>query len=89
MIHILNARGFEQITGNHFGPTLSAAPVTNDTTIVLALMLLVNWTAGIYDMKDAFLKGESQDCHEIFIEVSQGIEHHCYSNLYIGSSKLQ
>ena len=38
------ARRFEQIAGKHFDSTLTAAPVTTDTTIriVLVLMLLAN-----------------------------------------------
>ena len=55
----LNARDFEQIAGKHFDPISTAAPVTNDTTIriVLVLMLLANWMARIYNVKGAFLKG--------------------------------
>ena len=49
----VNARGFEKIAGKHFDSASTVAPVTNDKTIriVLELMILVDWTARIYDMK--------------------------------------
>ena len=61
----LNARRFKQIAVKHFNPTSTAAPVTNDTTIriLLVLMLLMNWTARIYDVKGVFLK-EIFICHK-------------------------
>ena len=75
---LTDARGFEWIAGKHFDPTSTAAPVTNDTTIriVLVLMLLADWMARMYDVKGAFLKGKFEDSEEIFMEVPQGIEHH-------------
>ena len=74
----MNARGFEQIAGKNFDPTLTAASVTSDTTnrIVLLLMLLENWTARTHDVKGAFLKGKFKDGEEIFMEVPQGMEHY-------------
>ena len=55
----LNAGGLKQVAGKHFDPTSTAVPVMNDRTIsiVLVLMLSADWTAKIYDIKDAFLKG--------------------------------
>ena len=62
----------------HFNLMSTAAPVTNDATIriVLVLMLLAEWMARIYGVKDAFLKGKCEDGKEIFMEVPQGMEHH-------------
>ena len=70
--------GFQQIAGKHFDPTSTAAPLTNDTTIriVMVLMLLAHWTSRIYDVKGVFLKGKFEDSKEIFMEVPQGIGHH-------------
>ena len=50
----------------------------NHTTIriVLVFMLLADWTARIYDVKGAFLKGKLEGSEEIFMEVQQGLEHH-------------
>ena len=52
----MNARGFKQVAWKRFDPTSTAAPVTNNTTIkiVLILMLLADWTARAYDIKGAF-----------------------------------
>ena len=74
----MNSRVFEQIAGKHFDPTLTAAPVTNDTIIqiMLVLMLLANWIAREYDVKGAFLKGKYEDGKEFFMEVPQVMEHH-------------
>ena len=74
----LNARRFKQIVGKHFNPMSTAAPVTNNVTIinVLLLMLLVDWMVKVYDVKSASLKGKFEDGKEIFKEVPQGMEHH-------------
>ena len=74
----MNARGFKQVAGKHFYPTSTAAPVTNNTNIiiVLILMLLADWMARICNMKGVFLKGKFEDGKEIFMEVPQGMEHH-------------
>ena len=55
----LNAKGFKQIAGKHFDRTSTVAPVTNDTTItiVLVLLLLAHWTERRYHIKGSFLKG--------------------------------
>ena len=60
----LNARGFEQVAGKHFNPMSTAAPVMNDKTIriVLILMLLVDWMARIYNVKGIVLKGKLASC---------------------------
>ena len=52
----------------------------NGTTIgiVLLLMLLADWTERIYGIKGAFLKGKFEEGEEIFIELPQGMEHHCW-----------
>ena len=67
-----------QVTGKHFNPTSTAAPVTSNTSIriVLVLMLLVDWMIRIYDMKGTFLKGEFEDGKEIFMEVLQSMKNH-------------
>ena len=59
----LNARGFEQIAGRHFDPTSIDAPLSNDTTIriVLVLMLLANCMPRIYDVNGAFLMEKVED----------------------------
>ena len=51
------------MAGKHFNLMSSAAPMTNDTTIkiVLVLMLIGDLKAGIYDVKGMFLKGNFED----------------------------
>ena len=39
-------------------------------------MLLTDWTARIYSVKDVFLKGKFEDGEEILMEVPQGMEYH-------------
>ena len=70
----LNARRFKLVAGKHFNPTSTAAPVTNDTTI--RIVLVADWTARIYFIKGAFLKGKFEVREEIFMEVPQCIKHH-------------
>ena len=62
-----------------------AAPVTNDITIriVLILMLLADWMARIYDIKGTFLKGKFDNGKEIFMEVPQVMEHHCWDSVVL------
>ena len=74
----MNARGFKKIARKQFDPTSTAAPVVNDTTIriVLVLLLLAGWKARFYDVKGVFLKGNFEDSKEIFMEVPQAMEHY-------------
>ena len=58
-------------------------------------MLLADWMARIYDIKDTFLKGKFEDGEEIFMKNPQGIEHHywdsmvlSYLSLYMGRYRL-
>jgi hypothetical protein len=56
----LNARGFQQIPGVHYDPKTVAAPVTNDITIqiVMVLMIMANWFGELLNVKGAFLHGQ-------------------------------
>jgi hypothetical protein len=53
----LNGRGYEQIDGLHYDSTSIHAPVTNETSvrIVLVLALMADWIGRINDVKGAFL----------------------------------
>ena len=55
----VNARGYEQIPGEHYDPKSIAAPVTNDITIrvILILMIMAMWCGELLDVKGAFLHG--------------------------------
>jgi hypothetical protein len=56
----LNARGFQQIPGEHYDPKSVAAPVTNKVTvlIVMTLMIMAAWASELLDVKGAFLHGQ-------------------------------
>jgi hypothetical protein len=68
----VNARGFEQIDGEHYEEDNKATPVVNDITIRIALciMVMAAWTAHIMDVHGAFLKGK----FNVFMTVPQGLE---------------
>ena len=56
----LNARGFMQVDGVHYDSANISAPVTNDVTIriVLVIMLMASWVGELLDIKGAFLHGD-------------------------------
>jgi hypothetical protein len=57
----VTARGFMQILGVHYDPkTMIAAPVTNEMTIwiILLLMIMAIWLGELLDVKGAFLHGD-------------------------------
>jgi hypothetical protein len=77
----INARGYEQVDGEHYKEDNKAAPVVNDTTfhILLILMLMASWSAEVLDVKGAFLNGLFEDGEVIYMKVPEGFESH-YSN---------
>ena len=70
----LNARGYEQVDGEHYDGTSIHAPVTNDTTvrIVMVLGIMAAWTSQIVDVQGAFLNGNLEET--MYMEVPQGFE---------------
>jgi hypothetical protein len=72
----LNARGYEQVDGEHYDENAKAAPVVNEATIriVLILMIMTDWHAEAVDVKGAFLHGEFEKGRRIYMEVPQGFE---------------
>jgi hypothetical protein len=55
----LNARGYEQVDGEHYNEDAKFAPVVTDATIhiVLILMIMAGWYAKLVNVKGAFLHG--------------------------------
>jgi hypothetical protein len=82
----LNARGFEQVDGTHYDEDTKAAPVTNETTIriVLILMAMANWCAHVLDVQGAFLNGRFEDGEELYMQVPEG-----FVNYYSGNVVLK
>ena len=71
------ARGFEQIEGVHYDGASIAAPVTNDMSIriIMVLALMAGWASKIVDVKGAFLRGEFEDGAEpVYLKVPEGFE---------------
>ena len=75
----INARGYEQIDGEHYKEDKKAVPVVNDTTfhVLLMLMLMAGWCAEVLDVKGAFPHGLFEDGEEICMKVPEGFERHC------------
>jgi hypothetical protein len=72
----LNARGYEQIDGEHYDENTKAAPVVNEATIriVLILMVMAGWYCELLDVKGAFLHGEFDKGQKIYMKVPEGFE---------------
>ena len=72
----MNARGYEQVEGEHFGGTSITSPVTNEVTIrvVLVLMVMSEWHSEMIDVKGAFLHGKFEDEERIYMKVSEGFD---------------
>jgi len=67
----LNARGYEQVEGEHYDGYNIAAPVTSDVTIriVMTLMLMAGWAEEVLDIQGAFLHGLFEDNEDLYIKV--------------------
>lgn len=73
----VNARGFEQVPGVHYDPKTIAAPVINDITIrvIIVLMLMAVFFGELLDVKGAFLIGDfSPNEKPIYMKVPQGFK---------------
>ena len=70
------ARGFEQIDGEHFDQHDTASPVVSEITIriMFVLMLMASFHAEVVDVCGAFLLGNFEPGHKMYIEVPQGFE---------------
>lgn len=72
-----NARGYEEIDGVHFDGSSIAAPVTNELSvrILIVMMLMSNWTGHVLDVKGAFLRGEFEPgLPPMYMKVPEGFE---------------
>lgn len=72
----LNARGYEQINGQHFDIDSISAPVTNPISICIALTMFASnpdWIVEIIDVVGAFLQGRFTAGEQMFMELPEGI----------------
>jgi len=72
----LNARGYEQVDGEHYDEDKKSAPVVSQAMIhiVLILALMAGWWIELLDVKGAFLCGEFEKGRKVYMEVPQGFE---------------
>ena len=72
----VTARGFEQIDGEHYDENDKAAPVVCEATIriMFILILMAGWWAEVIDVVGAFLLGEFDPKHKMYLWVPQGFE---------------
>ena len=82
----INGRGYEQVDGVHYDGSSIHAPVTNDASvrIVMILALMAGWIGWISDVKGAFLKGDLDlDKEVMFLKVPKGFEKFYPSNVLL------
>jgi hypothetical protein len=93
----INARGFEQVDGEHCNLDTKSSPVTCIVTIriVMTLVVMSAWAAHLMDVHEALLKGKFRDGEVIYMKVPQGFEKYhpknviiAKNNLWIGSSRI-
>ena len=72
----LNARGFEQVDGEHYNEDDKAAPVVTLSAImvILTLIVMLDWTAELCDVNGAFLLGDFGAELNMFMFIPQGFE---------------
>jgi hypothetical protein len=72
----LNARGYEQVDGEHYDEDDKFAPVVTDATIhiVLIQLIMAGWYVELIDVKGAFLHGVFEKGRKVYMEVPQGFE---------------
>jgi hypothetical protein len=63
-------------SGIHYDPKTIAAPVVSMMTIriVFTIMLMVEWTGHVLDVRGAFLKGDFGDDETLYLHVPQGMK---------------
>jgi len=73
----LNARGFEQIDGQHFDSAHRSAPVGNEITIMIVLIIAVMTgnIAWLVDVMAAFLGGHMMENEKVHMHVPEGWAH--------------
>ena len=72
----LNARGFEQVEGEHYIEDDKSAPVVNEVTVrvVLTLAVMMGWCMKLLDVQGAFLNGRFQRDEVLYVDVPLGFK---------------
>jgi hypothetical protein len=81
----MNARGYEQVDGKHYDKMTKAAPVANEITIrmILVLIVMASWAASVIDIHGAFLNGELDEHVECYLEVPEGFKKYYLPNVVL------
>jgi hypothetical protein len=87
MIHRarVTACGFEQIDGKHYNEDDKAAPVASDITIrvMLVILIMASFAGHIMDVKGAFLLGDFNPKHKMYLAIPQGFEHFLHKDMVL------
>ena len=72
----MNARGFEQVDGEHYDADSISSPVVNALTIqvVMALIVIGDLYAALFDVAGAFLTSKLEANKQLYVEIPQGFE---------------
>ena len=72
----LNCHGFQQIEGEHYDSLNLAAPVTNEVSVRLFMVLAImaSWQTYVLDVRGAFLLGSFEDGETIYMSRPRGFE---------------
>ena len=72
----LNARGYEQVPGEHYDENGISSPVVNEASIflILIIMLMAGMYAELNDVKGAFLNSKFFQGEKLYMGVPQGFE---------------
>ena len=72
----LNARGYEQVDGEHYDSHATFAPVASEMTIMIifVLIILANWVVHVMDVKGAFLLGGFEKDRKMWMTIPKGME---------------
>jgi Reverse transcriptase (RNA-dependent DNA polymerase) len=81
----VTAQGYEQVNGVHYDEDSKASPVVNKATILITfvLMLLAGWVGYIVDINVAFLHGQFEERHKIYLSVSKGFKKYYGSDVVL------
>jgi Reverse transcriptase (RNA-dependent DNA polymerase) len=81
----VTGRGYEQVSGVHYGEDSKASPVANGAMILITfvLMLLAGWVGYIVDINAAFLHGQLEEKHKMYLSVPKGFKKYYRSDVVL------
>jgi Reverse transcriptase (RNA-dependent DNA polymerase) len=81
----INARGYEQVNGEHFNSSSMASPVVNEASMffILITICMARMATDENDVKGAFLNGKFSKGEQLYMEVPEGFERFFPSNVVL------